>query len=49
MILFNSNFEVQNRKCYQRFLISTVVINQEKIVLANYYGLDSDETYTLKA
>jgi hypothetical protein len=26
-----------------RFLICTVVINQEKIVLTNYYGLNSDE------
>ena len=31
-----------------RFLICTVVINQEKIVLANYYGLNSDEIYLLK-
>ena len=31
-----------------RFLICTVVINQEKIVLTNYYGLNSDEIYLLK-
>lgn len=30
------------------FFICTVVINQEKIVLANYYGLNSDEIYLLK-
>jgi hypothetical protein len=31
-----------------RFLICTVVINQEKIVLTNYYDLNSDEIYLLK-
>jgi exonuclease III len=52
MILFNSNFEYKIENVINdndgRFLICTLVINQEKIVLANYYGLNSDETYLLE-
>ena len=52
MILFNLNFEYKIENVIKdndgRFLICTVVINQENIVLANCYGLKSDETFLLE-
>jgi hypothetical protein len=33
---------------YERYLTCTIVVNNEQIVLGNYYGLNSDELYLLE-
>ena len=47
MILFNSNFDYEIEDYIKdndgRFLICILNVNNEKILLANYYGLNSDE------
>ena len=52
MILFNTNFECKLENVVTdsdgRYLICTVVVNNEQIVLGNYYGLNSDELYLLE-
>jgi 5-hydroxyisourate hydrolase-like protein (transthyretin family) len=46
MILFNTNFEYKLENVVTdsdgRCLICTIVVNNEQIVLGNYYGLNSD-------
>ena len=52
MILFNSNFDYEIEDYIKdndgRFLICILKVNNEKILLANYYGLNSDEIYLLE-
>ena len=52
MILFNTNFEYKLENVVTdsdgRYLICTIVVNNEQIVLGNYYGLNSDELYLLE-
>ena len=52
MILFNSNFEYEIKDYTKdndgRFLICILKVNNDKILLANYYGLNSDEIYLLE-
>jgi hypothetical protein len=49
MILFNTNFEYKLENVITdsdgRYLICTIVVINEQIVLGNYYGLNSDELY----
>ena len=52
MILFNSNFDYEIEDYIKdndgRFLICILKVNNEKILLVNYYGLNSDEIYLLE-
>jgi len=52
MILFNTNFEYKLENVVTdsdgRYLICTIVVNNEQIVLGNYYDLNSDELYLLE-
>ena len=52
MILFNSNFDYEIEDYIKdndgRFLICILKVNNEKILLSNYYGLNSDEIYLLE-
>jgi exonuclease III len=52
MILFNTNFENKLENVITdsdgRYLTCTIVVNNEQIVLGNYYGLNSDELYLLE-
>ena len=52
MILFNTNCEYKLENVITdsdgRYLICTIVVNNEQIVLGNYYGLNSDELYLLE-
>ena len=52
MPLFNANFEYKLENVVTdsdgRYLICTIVVIIEQIVLGNYYGLNSDELYLLE-
>jgi exonuclease III len=52
MILFNTNCEYKLENVVTdsdgRYLICTIAVNNEQIVLGNYYGLNSDELYLLE-
>ena len=52
MPLFSANFEYKLENVVTdsdgRCLICTIVVNNEQIVLGNYYGLISDELYLLE-
>ena len=52
MILFYTNFEYKLENVITdsdgRYLICTIVVINEQIVLGNYYGLNSDELYLLE-
>jgi exonuclease III len=52
MIVFNTIFEYKLENVITdsdgRYLICTIVVNNEQIVLGNYYGLNSDELYPLE-
>ena len=52
MTIFNSNFDYEIEDYIKdndgRYLICILKVNNEKILLVNYYGLNSDEIYLLE-
>ena len=52
MILFNTNFEYKLENVITdsdgKYLICTIVVNNEQIVLGNYYHLNYDDLYLLE-